>query len=206
MTDTSFLQRRKAAKPPTAEEAAQALQHLPPIRDPRVQQFVADFISTQDTMRDQSQQLRQLELENDKLTGRCDWQQKELDRMMRSHADTVQRIMRSKDGFARGFHAQQAEIAVLVTAAEAAKENALVAAETSYKTSITAIKAAFDGFSEAVNAAMREISRSVVEETGEPTPTVHQLSEPALTDEDVQQIAARYGANSRKPEQDGELK
>jgi hypothetical protein len=199
MTDTTFLQRRK--KPPTPEEAAAAIQHLPPIRDPRVQQFVADFISTQDTMRDQSQQLRQLELECDKLTGRCDWQEKELDRMMRSHDATVQRIMRAKDGFARGFHAQQAEIAVLVTAAEAAKENALAAAEAAYKTSITAIKAAFDGFSEAVNAAMKEISHSVVEETGEQqVPKEAFIDTQLLSEEDAKQIAARYGANNRKEE------
>jgi hypothetical protein len=207
MSDTSFLQRRK--KPPTAEEAAAAMQHIPAIRDPRVQQFVSDFISTQDQMRDQAQHLRQLELECDKLTGRCDWQEKELDRMMRSHADTVKRIMRSKDGFARGFHAQQAEIAVLVTAAEAAKENALVAAETAYRTSTTAIKTAFDGFSEAVNAAMREISRSVVEETGESL-----TQRPAIVDADTllsednanKQIAAHFGANNRRPEQDEEVK
>jgi predicted secreted protein len=195
----AFLRRRK---PSTEETAAAAMTQLPAIHDPRVQQFVSDFIGTQKTMHDQAQLLRQLELENDKLTGRCDWQDKELERLLRSHDAAMQRVVRSKEGFSRGYHAQQAEIAVLVTAAEAAKENALAAVEASFKTSVTTIKAAFEGFSEAVNASMAAITKSVAEETSEraaPLPAAATLDD-VLSDESNRQIAARYGANNRPPE------
>lgn len=194
MTDMGFLQRKNKLKGLT-EEA------MPPVANPNVQKFLNDFMVQQEAVRDMQAALRERDLELDKLRGRCDWQERELERLMRTHEQKEDKLLRKSDGFSRGYHAQQAEIAVLVTAAEAAKEQALSIVVTEKERSVTAIKSVFSGFSDAVNAAMAAIDKMVAEDAGEERRTPLPPA-PLLSEEDVVSIGRTFGANARKPEED----
>lgn len=186
MSDTSapsFL-RRRGGKQPIPNAAA-----LEDTDDPTVIAFLTRVKSTDHENKNLKHENESLKIDRDRDLGRINLLQQELGR-----------VTRARDGYQRAYAEQKAEIAVLITAAKAARGHAYAAIDSARGHAEAAIKTAFDSFLETSDAVLRTIKESLVADGVDPVEPNQGPGQPLyLKDEDLKQLAAHFGADARPP-------
>lgn len=181
----SFLRRRSGKPIPNAVSED--------TDDPTVVAFLTRVKSTDHENKNLKNENESLKTDRDRDLGRINWLQQELGR-----------VTRARDGYQRAYAEQKAEIAVLITAAEAARGHAYAAIDSARGHSEAAVKAAFDSFLQTSNAVLRTIKESLVADGVDPVEANQDSGQLYLKDEDLKQLATHFGADARPPNEDTE--